>query len=285
MEFLVDILEDTIVDSLKLLPFLFAAFLLIEALERYSGDLTERIMRSVGWAGPLLGAVLGCIPQCGFSVLAANLYAGGVIDVGTLLSVFLSTSDEAVILLLGSPGFLPDVGALLLVKAVIAAAAGYLVNFFLAKKITVPKESWVLCKDLGCEEENGILKPALNHTVRIFIYVFLFTAVLNFAIEVLGISRLSAILLGNSWLQPVIAAVIGLIPNCAASVILSELYVNGALTFASLTAGLLSSAGIGLAVLFRMNRQRVENLKILGLLFGIAALCGIILALLPLPLP
>ncbi len=277
MEMIVDVIEDAVLDSVRMLPFLFAAFLLIEALERYSGDLTERIMRRVGKAGPILGALLGCIPQCGFSVLAANLYAGGVISVGTLLSVFLSTSDEAVILLLGSPGYLPDVGALLLIKVVIATLTGYLVDFFLAGKITVPKESGVLCKDLGCQEEKGILKPALNHTVRIFVYLFLFTAVLNFCIELFGISRLSAFLLGDFWFQPAVAAVIGLIPNCAASVILTELYISGALTFASLVAGLLSSAGFGLVILFRENRQRKENLEILGILFLTAVVSGLVI--------
>ncbi len=281
MDLILDVLEDTVVDSLRLLPFLFAAFLLIEALERYSGDLTERIMRRVGKAGPLLGALLGCIPQCGFSVLAANLYAGGVISVGTLLSVFLSTSDEAIILILGSPGHLESVGVLLLVKVIVAALAGYLVDLFLAKRITVPKESGVLCKDCGCQEEKGIVRPALHHTVQIFIYLFIFTGILNFCIEIFGISRLSAFLLSNSLFQPVIAALIGLIPNCAASVILTELYLSDAITFASLTAGLLSSAGLGLAVLFRENRQRRENLTILGLLFATAAVCGILFSLIP----
>ncbi len=273
-------LEETIVDSVRLLPFLFAAFLLIEALERYSGSAIERLLSRVGKAGPLVGAAFGCIPQCGFSVLASNLYAGGVISVGTLLAVFLATSDEAVILLIGQPSLLPSVGALMLIKVLIAVAAGYLINLFLAKRITVPKESGVLCKDLGCEEESNIVKPALNHTVRIFAYVFVFTAILNLLIEAFGIHNLSAFLLRDSVFQPLIAAVIGLLPNCAASVILSELYVSGALSFASLVAGLLSSAGVGLLVLFRVNRNRGENLKILGVLFLVAALSGILMEIL-----
>ncbi len=280
MEMMLDVIEEAVVDSVRLLPFLFVAFLLIEALERYSGDLTEKALTRVGRAGPLLGAILGCIPQCGFSVLAANLYAGGVVSVGTLLSVFLSTSDEAVILLLGSPGNLENVGILLLLKVIISTAAGYLTDAFLARRIVVPKESGVLCKDLGCQEESNILKPALNHTVRVFAYLFIFTLILDFLIEVFGIHRLSAFLLGDSVLQPVIAAVIGLIPNCVASVILSELFLSGALSFPSLVAGLLSSAGIGWLVLFRVNRERNENLKILGLLFCVAAVTGLIMEIL-----
>ncbi len=280
MEMIWDVIKEAVMDSVRLLPFLFVAFLLIEALERYSGDLTERALTRVGRAGPLLGAILGCIPQCGFSVLAANLYAGGVVSLGTLLSVFLSTSDEAVILLLGSPGQLENVGILIVLKVIIATAAGYLTDAFLAGKIAVPKESGVLCKDLGCQEESNILKPALNHTVRIFAYLFVFTLILDFLIEVFGIHQLSAFLLGDSILQPLIAAVIGLIPNCVASVILSELFISGALTFPSLVAGLLSSAGIGLLVLFRVNRERNENLKILALLFGVSAVTGLVMEIL-----
>lgn len=262
-----------------MLPFLFAAFLVIEALEYYSGEFTARLLAGVGKAGPVVGAAAGCVPQCGFSVLASNLYAGGIISVGTLLSVFIATSDEALLIIMGNPGRGKDVVFLLLTKVIIAVIAGYVTNIFLSRRIEVPKECGTLCSDCGCEEDGGILKPALHHTVKIFIYLFIFTGLLNLCIEVLGIGELSTLLLGNTVFQPVIAAVIGLIPNCAASVILTQLYLNGAISFASVIAGLCTGAGIGLVVLFKVNRQRKENMKILAVLFAVGVAAGVVLEL------
>ena len=252
MELMKDVITDTSIDCLKMLPFLFAAFLLIEALEHYSGDFTKKVLAKVGKAGPVVGAAAGCVPQCGFSVMAANLYAGGIISPGTLLAVFIATSDEAVLILLGNPGRAGEVLYLIAVKLVIAIAAGYIVDLFLASGIAAPKEQGSLCSRCGCNEEQaGIVRPALNHTVRIFVYLFVFTGVLNLCIELFGIERLSAFLLGDTLFQPVMAAVIGLIPNCAASVILTQLYLNGAISFASVISGLCTGAGIGLIVLFK----------------------------------
>lgn len=279
MTLLKDILLDTTLDCLKMLPFLFAAFLVIEALEYYSGEFTARLLAGVGKAGPVVGAAAGCVPQCGFSVLASNLYAGGIISVGTLLSVFIATSDEALLIIMGNPGRGKDVVFLLLTKVIIAVIAGYVTDIILSRRIEVPKECGTLCSDCGCEEDGGILKPALHHTVKIFIYLFIFTGLLNLCIEVLGIDELSTLLLGNTVFQPVIAAVIGLIPNCAASVILTQLYLNGAISFASVIAGLCTGAGIGLVVLFKVNRQRKENMKILAVLFAVGVAAGIVLEL------
>ncbi|BDF32658.1 hypothetical protein CE91St62_07280 [Lachnospiraceae bacterium] len=279
MMLLKDVLLDTALDCLKMLPFLFAAFILIEALEYYSSDFTAKLLAGVGKAGPVVGAAAGCVPQCGFSVLASNLYAGGIISVGTLLSVFIATSDEAVLIILGNPGRGKDVLFLLLTKVIIAVIAGYVTDAFLSRRIAVQKKSGELCGRCGCEEEGGILRPALNHTVKIFIYLFIFTGLLNFCIEVFGIDELSKILLGNTIFQPVIAAVIGLIPNCAASVILTQLYLNGAISFASVIAGLCTGAGVGLVVLFKVNRHRRENMKILAVLTVVGILSGIVLEL------
>lgn len=278
MEMLKDVILDTSFDCLKMLPFLFVAFILIEALEHYSSEFTEKMLIKVGKAGPIVGAVAGCVPQCGFSVMAANLYAGGIISVGTLLSVFIATSDEAILIMLGNPGAIKEVGPLLASKVLIAIAAGYIVDIFLKNRISVPKASGNLCDDCGChEEESGVLKPAWHHTVKIFVYLFIFTGILNLCVEIFGIERLSAFLLGDTIFQPVIAAVIGLIPNCAASVILTQLYLSGAISFASVIAGLCTGAGIGLVVLCKVNRDKKENLKIIGVLLAIAIIAGILL--------
>ena len=257
MEMIKDVILDTGLDCLKMLPYLFVAFILIEALEHYSGEFTEKVLAKVGKAGPIFGAVAGCIPQCGFSVMAANLYAGGIISVGTLLSVFIATSDEAILIMLGNPDAVQEVGILLVAKVVIAIVAGYVIDIFFQKKISIPKESGNLCDECGChEEESGVL---------------------NLCIEIFGIEQLSTFLLGDTIFQPFIAAVIGLIPNCAASVILTQLYLNGAISFASVIAGLCTGAGIGLVVLFKINREKKENLKIVGVLYIISVIAGVIL--------
>lgn len=277
MSVLKDIFLDTTMDGIRMLPFLFGAFLILEALERVSAGKQERLLRRVGWAGPAAGALLGCIPQCGFSVMAANFYSGGIISAGTLLSVFIATSDEALLILLGYPDRTGEILQLILLKIVIAIPVGYLVDIFLRKKITVPKAAGELCRDCRCHEEKSILMPALRHTLKVFLYLYAFTFVLNGAIELLGMERISAILLNDTVFQPVIATVIGLIPNCASSVILTQLYLAGAISFPSVAAGLCSGAGIGVLVLFKVNPHKGENMKILGCLAGAGILAGVFL--------
>ncbi len=283
---IVDILMDTVLDSVKMLPFLFAAFLLMEWLEKHSGEYMNRMLVKVGWAGPVVGALLGCVPQCGFSVVAANLYAAGIITPGTLLAVFLATSDEAVPILLSHPGGGSDILALLIVKVVIGMVAGYLVDFLIPGRHDSRADMERICADCGCHGHDhdggrgGIFRAAVHHTVQIFIYIFIFTGLLSLAIELLGVERLSSLLLGDSVFQPLIAAVIGLIPNCAASVMLTELYLNEAISFASVVAGLCTGAGMGLVVLFRMNENKRENLKIVGLLYAVSAVAGVALEVL-----
>ena len=275
MEMLIDVFTDAAIDCIKMLPFLFLAFLLIEALEHYSSDFTKKLMIKVDKAGPVVGAVVGCVPQCGFSVMAANLYS---ITIGTLIAVFLATSDEAILIIMGNPEHAGKIGILLLAKVIIAIVAGYLVDIFFKKEIAVPHHEGELCHDCGCHNHSsGIVKPALRHTGKIFLYLFVFTFILNLCIEVLGIDRISAMMLGDTVFQPVIAALIGLLPNCAASVILTQLYLSGAISFASVIAGLCTGAGIGLVVLFKVNPDKKENVKIIAVLYGIAVAAGLIL--------
>lgn len=278
MELLFHTVEHAFIDCLRMLPFLFAAFLLIEALEHYSGRLITKVMQKIGRAGPIVGAVVGCVPQCGFSVMAANLYAGDVISVGTLLAVFLATSDEAVLIILGNPGRAGEVGMLLGAKVLIAVIGGYAADLFLKERLSSEKSCGNLCDHCGCHEAHaGILMPAWRHTFRLFAYLFIFTWILNLVIEVFGIEGLSRALLGDSVFQPVIAALIGLIPNCGASVILTQLYLSGAISFASVVAGLCTGAGAGLIVLFKVNRNRIENIKIMIVLYFMAVVAGLLL--------
>lgn len=273
---------DTLTDALKMLPFLFAAFCLMELLEHHAGEKLSRFFARAGKAGPAVGAVLGCVPQCGFSVLSANLYAGGVITLGTLCAVFLSTSDEAVLLLAATPSAAPDILKLLLAKVLIGVASGYLVDFLFRKKADSALQLKDLCdhEHCGCHEHGGVLRPALLHTAKMFGFVFLITLVLNFLVEFLGHERLETLLLHDSVFQPFLTALFGLIPNCAASVLLTQLYLEGALQFGAVVAGLCTGAGAGLLVLFRENRNPKDNLKILGILYIAAVVPGVVLQIL-----
>ena len=278
---LLHILEDALLDTLKILPFLFAAFLLLEFLEKHAGDRLNRFFLRAGRAGPLVGAALGCVPQCGFSVLSANLYAGGIISRGTLLAVFLSTSDEAVLLLAAQPRRYMDILYLLLTKVVVAVLFGYAVDLFARRrpKGTRTPQIHDICdhEHCGCHAHKGIWIPALLHTAKIFGFLLAVTAVLSFAVTALGSERISRLLLTDSFFQPFLAAVVGLIPNCAASVLLTQLYLEGALSFGSVIAGLCTGAGAGLLVLFRENRRPKDNLLNVGLLYLAAVAAGLIL--------
>ena len=277
-----EMFADAAFDSVKMLPFLFVAFLIMEALERYSSELSERALRKIKSAGPVVGAVFGCIPQCGFSVMAANLYSGGVITLGTLLAVFMATSDEAILILIGHREQGGVILSLLAAKVVISVIVGYVADLFWGKKVSTPKDVHKICEEqeCGCEEESGILKPALRHTVKIFIYVFLFNLCLNVVLEAVGVEQVAQMLLKDSYIQPFLTALLGLIPNCAASVLITELYIQGMISFASAVAGLCAGAGIGLAVLFRVNRNTKENLTILGMLYGLSVAVGLCLNIL-----
>lgn len=280
LDVFLDLLLDALKDSVKLLPFLFLAYLLMEAAEHHISEKMEQRLQSMGKLGPIVGALLGCVPQCGFSATASNLYAAGLVSRGTLLAVFLSTSDEAIPLMLGSEQGRKMILPLLLCKVIIGIVAGMLVDALL-RRYGKPRELHDLCEHCGCNEESGILKPALWHTVHIFLFILALNVVLNVAIALLGQERIASLLLSGSVLQPFAAALIGLIPNCAASVMLTQLYLAGTVSFGSCLAGLCSGAGIGLAVLLRMNRSRRENVQIIVTLYLVSALCGLALQFLP----
>ncbi len=277
-----DVLVDAVFDTLKALPFLFIAFLIIEFLEHRAQDKIRHLFTRVGSAGPLVGTLSGCVPQCGFSVMSANLYSSGIITLGTLIAVFLATSDEAVILLATAHNGGVEIFRLLVTKIVIALFFGYLI-YFIEKKNHKHHHhhSHDLCEHdhCGCEENGKILRPALIHTVKVFGFLLLFTVIIDLAVLFIGTDSLSRILLSDSVFQPLLSALIGFIPNCASSVLLTQLYIEGTLTFGSLIAGLCTNAGAGLLILFRDKSKFKENLKILGTLYICAVIPAIILHL------
>ncbi|MCD7889082.1 MAG: arsenic efflux protein [Oscillospiraceae bacterium] len=281
MDLVIDVVLDALIDTAKMLPFLFGAYLLIEFLEHKASDKLANSLRRMGPFGPIGGAIIGCVPQCGFSVAVTNLFSGRLVSLGTLMAVYIATSDEAIPILL-SGGNAADVGRLILAKLIIAILAGLLIDtilrFFHRKGNEEEEPFSDLCEGCGCEE-HGVVYSAAKHTVQIFIFLFITSLVLGFAIELLGEDRLGSILMTDSIFQPFLAALIGLIPNCAASVLLTNLYAAGGLSFGSVVAGLSTGAGLGIVVLFKTNKRLKENIAIFLLLYLIGAFSGMIINL------
>lgn len=285
-----DLIIDALIDSIKLIPFLFLVYLLIGYLESSTDNRLYKKLTEVKWLGPIIGSILGCLPQCGFSVVGANLYSKRMISLGTLLAIFISTSDEAIPILFAHPGMLTSVGLVLGLKVVIAVLVGLLIEVIvtMSGKKTAPIAGAVESEKVhvhnscscqgGCHDHgNGVWRSALLHTVKVFGYILVINLVLNAIIEGIGEDSLSSILLTNSMWQPALAALIGLIPNCAASIIITEMYIAGTLSLGSLIAGLITGAGMGLMILFKANKPFVENVKILGILYATGVLFGMLL--------
>lgn len=272
MDIILEVFRDTCIDALRLLPFLFLAYLAMESLEHWTGGKMQEVVRKSGKAGPAIGGLLGIFPQCGFSAAAANLYAGGIITLGTLVAVFLSTSDEMLPIMISANVALPMIGKILLVKVLFALAAGFLVDFLFRRRVEMQIEH--LCERHHCHCEKGIWRSALSHTWKIFLYIVVVSLILNFVIALIGEDTLAALVQGKPALSLFLAALVGMIPNCASSVVLTQLYLGGVLNAGSLMAGLLSGSGVGYLVLLRVNEDRRENLWIFALLYGIGVGAG-----------
>lgn len=285
LELLTDVLLDALLDSAKMLPFLYAAYLLIEWLERSSGQRIEAALAGGGRWGFVPGALLGCLPQCGFSAMAANLYASRVISLGSLMAVFLSTSDEAVPLLLAVPGQWPRLALLLGLKVLIALLAGFVLDAFGERLLPAGLRGGYTghAAEVDCHGEHeagqSIFWAAARHTAEIFGFILLFNLLLGLLVAWVGPAAVEGFLAKTGPLQPALAALVGLVPNCAASVLLTQLYLGGSIGFGAAVAGLCSGAGVGLAVLFRANRSVRQNLFITGLLWAIGAGFGTVLQL------
>ena len=279
---MMDILLDTVIDSVKLIPFLFLTYLVMEALEHSTGKKVQGVIRNAGKVGPLWGGLLGIVPQCGFSAAAASLYAGRVITVGTLVAIFLSTSDEMLPILLSESVSFGTIGRILATKVVIAIISGFVVEFIyviLLKKKEKDMDIHVVCEEEHCSCEDGILKSAVKHTLTIFFYIFLISLLLNIVIGMVGEDNLSMLFSNVPVVGELIAALIGLIPNCASSVVITQLYIDGVIHSGAMMAGLLVNAGVGLLILYRLNRNWKENAAIISVLYGLGVFWGIVIEL------
>jgi len=276
---MLDVILETLVDAVKILPFLFLAYLLMEYIEHKAGKKTRETIKKSGRLGPFIGSMLGCIPECGFSVAATNFYAARVISLGTLIAIFLSTSDEMIPIAIANGAPVSFIFLVIGIKVVISMFAGFIIDYVLRRKRKVEEEViHDVCEHEHCHcEEKGILKSSIKHTINIFLFIIIVMFVINLAVMLIGEENLSSLLMQGTMFGPMIAGMIGLIPNCAASVVLVELYLSGAITFGSVIAGLLSGAGVGLAVLFKVNKNIKENLKIVGILYVIGITFGILI--------
>lgn len=312
-------LEHSIVDTFYLIPVLFVTYLVMEWIEHGSAAKTQEAVKRAGAAGPVVGAILGAVPQCGFSAMGATLYAGRVITLGTLFAVFLSTSDEMLPIFIAQQVPLSTIISILLTKICIGIMMGFIIDavYRIARRDKHEFKIHELCEhdDCGCPNDcetckdnpelvyehrddccegcdhtqhqhdhahdheagwKGILKSSLKHTVQVYIFIFIITIVLNGILEVVGEDVLADFLADNAVLSVFASALVGLIPNCAASIVIAELYLEGILGAGAMLAGLLVSAGVGLLVLVRTNHHWKQNVVIIVLLYAIGIAFGLI---------
>ena len=277
-----DVFIDTAIDTIKILPFLFLAYLLMEYIEEAAGRGSNLVLEKSRFLGPFWGALAGVIPQCGFSASASGLYSGGVISLGTLLAIFLSTSDEMLPIFISEKVAFGTIIRILALKCLLGMISGFLIDALIRrhrKKHTHLKHIHDLCEHdhCHCESEGGILVPAIRHTLQIAAYIFLVSLVLNGLIAWIGEDSLAGFLHSIPVLGVFLSGIVGLLPNCAASVVLTEMYIGGLITASQMMAGLLVGAGVGILVLFRTNKDMLENVKITLLLYLTGVFWGLLI--------
>ena len=271
---MLDIILDTLIDSLKMLPFLFVAFLLIELIEHKFSDKTKKIISSSGKFGPLLGSVLGAVPQCGFSVLATNLYITRIVSLGTLIAIYLSTSDEMLPILISHNVGANEIIKLISIKVVIGMIIGFIIDLIYHNN---KKSDFHICEDSDCDCEESIIKSSIIHTLKTISFIALITFLLNILFTYFNEELIKNIVSQNKIFTPFIASLIGLIPNCGSSVMITELYLNNVITLGSTMAGLLTGSGVAILILFKSNKNIKENLIILSLIYIVGVVSGIII--------
>lgn len=272
-------LHHALIDTAKILPFLFLTYLVLEWLEHKAAAKTTAIAAKAGTFAPAVGGLLGAIPQCGFSASASSLYSGGIITLGTLVAIFLSTSDEMLPIMLSSDMALPRILSIIAIKAAIGIAVGFLIDLLLKLLKKTPRRNTVaeICEEENCHcGEKGIVLSSLFHTLQVAIFVFVFTFLITWLIHIVGEDKLSEIASSAGIFGPLVAGLVGLIPNCASSVVLTTLFVEGVISTGSMMAGLLAGSGVGLLVLFRIHKNVRENLTVAAIVYLSGVIFGIL---------
>lgn len=275
---MIDILIDTLIDSIKLLPFLFITYLIMEYIEHKTNLHSKELIKKSGKFGPFIGSFLGIFPQCGFSAAASNLYAGRIITLGTLIAIFLSTSDEMLPILISEAVSVKIILGILLLKFIIGFIVGFIIDLIMRQKMNNNSGDIAiknLCEHEHCHCETGILKSSIKHTLNIFLFILLISLLLNVVIFFIGEENICNLILNKPIIGPAISGLIGLIPNCASSVVITKLYLSGVINLSTMLSGLLVGSGLGLIVLFRVNKNLKENFKIVFILYLIGVISGI----------
>ena len=280
---MLDVIKETVVDTLKLVPFLFLTYLLMEYIEQKTSEKSEEKIRRAGRFGPVIGALLGVVPQCGFSASAASLYSGGIISAGSLIAIFLSTSDEMLPILISEKVKASIIIEILAIKVISAMIIGIGIDIILhlVHKDKKSVEIHSICENDNCHcEEGSIFKSAFLHSAKIVAFILVISFVLNTVIYYIGEENLGKAFLNVPVLGCAVGSLVGLIPNCAASVVITELYLSGIISAGAMISGLLTGCGIGLLVLFRTNKKNMRaNLAILCSMYVIGVVVGSIIEL------
>lgn len=277
LEILVHTFIHSLKDSLKLILFLFFAFLIIELIEHKLSSKTKSYIVKSGKFGPIIGAILGIVPQCGFSVVATNLYITRVISVGTLFSIYLSTSDEMLPIMISNGVSFKTILFIVLIKVLVGILLGFIIDFVIRRKEAGKEYNYHMCEDDHCHCDHSILKSSLKHTFNTLIFIIIISFGINLLYELVGEGLISKIFMKDNLFGPFLGAFIGLIPNCAASIAITELFLNGAINLGTCIAGLLTGSGVAILILFKSNKNFYENLSIVTLLYLIGVLIGILI--------
>lgn len=273
-----DSILDALLDTVKIVPYLFVTFLLLEIIEHKFNKKTQKIITKYKKYGPILGGIFGGFPQCGFSAMGANLYTVGIITKGTLISIFLSTSDEMLPIMIGEKVAFPVILQIIGFKVIIGIIIGLIVDLVLRTK-KEKEHIKELCDEEHCHCKEGILKSSLIHTLKTSLFILIANILIGLAIFYIGIENLSSLLNSNNIIVYFGASLIGLIPNCASSVVLTEVYLSGIITIGVALSGLLTSSGIGILLLFKNNKSLKDNMLILSIIYFTGVIVGFILDL------
>ncbi len=279
---MIDIILEAVLDSLKIVPFLFVTFLILELLEHKLNKKSEKVLLKYKKLGPVVGGVLGVIPQCGFGSMAASLFSSKVITIGTVVAIFLSTSDEMLPIMLGHKTNIGLIISILGFKVLVGIIIGLVVDLIFRKKGFVKENVHIndMCCDEHCHcEDNGVFKSSLVHTLKITLFILIANLLINFIIFFIGEEQLGKILLNENIFTYFIASLVGLIPNCASSVVLTELYLSNLISIGTMFSGLLTGSGLGILLLFKFNKNIKENVTVLGIIYFVGVIVGIIVDL------
>ena len=277
---MLDCILDGLIDTLKLLPYLFVTFLLLEWLEHKLSKKNQKILQKNKKYGPLIGSILGALPQCGFSTMAASLFSSKIITMGTLISVFLATSDEMLPIMISEKIQILEILKIIGFKIIVALIVGILIDLLFQTK--QPREDiHHLCEKDHCDcDHDGIFLSSIKHTIKIVLFILIANVGINLIIHWVGEETLKNLLLNNNIITYFIASLIGLIPNCASSVIMTELYISSFISLGTLLSGLLTGSGLGILILLTSNDNPKENIKIISIIYIVGAIVGLLIDIL-----